>query len=128
MKLHRLIILLTTVLLYCLESWSTNLPSTGSTQNADTTITVTIAEVREINKKLIERKYLLKITEAQDSIINNQAEYIKEQEKIVKDTKSALASKESLHNTLNKKYNTMKYTAIALGITLTISLVLNIIK
>lgn len=128
MKLHRLIILLTTVLLYCLESWSTNLPSTGSTQNADTTITVTIAEVREINKKLIERKYLLKITEAQDSIINNQAEYIKEQEKIVKDTKSALASKESLHNTLNKKYNTMKYTAIALGIALTISLVLNIIK
>lgn len=105
-----------------------NLPSTGSTQNADTTITVTIAEVREINKKLIERKYLLKITEAQDSIINNQAEYIKEQEKIVKDTKSALASKESLHNTLNKKYNTMKYTAIALGIALTISLVLNIIK
>lgn len=128
MKLHRLIILLTTVLLYCLESWSTNLLPTGSSQDADTTITVTIAEVREINKKLIERKYLLKITEAQDSIINNQAEYIKEQEKIVKDTKSALASKESLHNTLNKKYNTVKYTAIALGIALTISLVLNIIK
>lgn len=128
MKLHRLIILLTTVLLYCLESWSTNLPSTGSSQDADTTITVTIAEVREINKKLVERKYLLKITEAQDSIINNQAEYIKEQEKIVNDTKSALVSKESLHNTLNKKYNTVKYTAIALGIALTISLVLNIIK
>lgn len=105
-----------------------NLPSTGSSQNADTTIAVNIAEVREINKKLIERKYLLKITEAQDSIINNQAEYIKEQEKIVNDTKSALANSEFLHNTINKKYNTMKYTAIALGIALTISLVLNIIK
>lgn len=105
-----------------------NLPSTGSSQNADTTIAVSIAEVREINKKLIERKYLLKITEAQDSIINNQAEYIKEQEKIVNDTKSALANKEFLHNNMNKKYNTMKYTAIALGIALTISLVLNIIK
>ena len=128
MKLRRLIILVTTVLLYCLESWSMNLPSTGSSQNADTTITITISEVREINKKLIERKYLLKITETQDSIINSQAEYIKEQEKIVNDTKSALANKESLHNTLNKKYSTVKYTAIALGIALTISLVLNIIK
>ena len=128
MKLHRLIILVTTVLLYCLESWSRNLPSTGSSQSTDTTITVSIAEVREINKKLIERKYLLKITEAQDSIINNQAEYIKEQEKIVNDTKSALANKEFLHNTINRKYNTMKYTAIALSIALTISLVLNIIK
>lgn len=128
MKLRRLIILVTTVLLYCLESWSMNLPSTGSSQNADTTITVTIAEVREINKKLIERKYLLKITEAQDSIINNQAEYINEQERVVEETKSALSKVDFLHNRLNKKFNIVKGTAIALSVAFTISLLFNILK
>lgn len=105
-----------------------NLPSTGSSQNADTTITVTIAEVREINKKLIERKYLLKITEAQDSIINNQAEYINEQERVVEETKSALSKVDFLHNRLNKKFNIVKGTAIALSVAFTISLLFNILK
>lgn len=105
-----------------------NLPSTGSSQNADTTITVTIAEVREINKKLIERKYLLKITEAQDSIINNQAEYINEQERVVEETKSALSKVDFLHNKLNKKFNIVKGTAIALSVAFTISLLFNILK
>lgn len=105
-----------------------NLPSTGSSQNADTTITVTIAEVREINKKLIERKYLLKITEAQDSVINNQAEYINEQERVVEETKSALSKVDFLHNRLNKKFNIVKGTAIALSIAFTISLLFNILK
>ena len=49
------------VLLSCLESWSMNDVLTGVDQQSDTTITITIAEVREINKKLIERKYLLNI-------------------------------------------------------------------
>lgn len=105
-----------------------NLSSTGSSQNADTTITVTIAEVREINKKLIERKYLLKITEAQDSIINNQAEYINEQERVVEETKSALSKVDFLHNRLNKKFNIVKGTAIALSVAFTISLLFNILK
>ncbi len=105
-----------------------NLPSTGSSQNADTTITVTIAEVREINKKLIERKYLLKITEAQDSVINNQAEYINEQERVVEETKSALSRVDFLHNRLNKKFNIVKGTAIALSVAFTISLLFNILK
>ena len=105
-----------------------NLPSTGNSQNADTTITVTIAEVREINKKLIERKYLLKITEAQDSVINNQAEYINEQERVVEETKSALSRVDFLHNRLNKKFNIVKGTAIALSVAFTISLLFNILK
>lgn len=105
-----------------------SLPSTGSSQNADTTITITIAEVREINKKLIERKYLLKITEAQDSIINNQAEYINEQERVVEETKSALSKVDFLHNRLNKKFNIVKGTAIALSVAFTISLLFNILK
>ena len=105
-----------------------NLPSTGSSQNADTTITVTIAEVREINKKLIERKYLLKITETQDSVINNQAEYINEQERVVEETKSALSKVDFLHNKLNKKFNIVKGTAIALSVAFTISLLFNILK
>ncbi len=105
-----------------------NLHSTGSSQNADTTITVTIAEVREINKKLIERKYLLKITEAQDSVINNQAEYINEQERVVEETKSALSRVDFLHNRLNKKFNIVKGTAIALSVAFTISLLFNILK
>ena len=105
-----------------------NLPFTGSSQNADTTITITIAEVREINKKLIERKYLLKITEAQDSVINNQAEYINEQERVVEETKSALSKVDFLHNRLNKKFNIVKGTAIALSVAFTISLLFNILK
>lgn len=105
-----------------------DIPFTGSEQQADTTITISISEVREINKKLIERKYLKEIVAHQDTIISTQAEYINEQKRIVEEAESALEREKFLHNMIYKKSNILKGTAIALSAALAISLLFNFIK
>ena len=58
-------------------------PSTGDLQLSDTTVTIGINYIRLANSKLIERKYLLKIVDEQDSIIAFKDNYIAEQKKII---------------------------------------------
>lgn len=60
-------------------------PSTGNLQLSDTTVTIGINYIRLANSKLIERKYLLKIVDEQDSIIGFKNNYIIEQKKIITD-------------------------------------------
>lgn len=85
-------------------------------------------EIRELDKKLVERKYLIKINETQDSIIQNQGEYIKEQEKLVKAAKDEIERVDYLHRTVNRKFNIMKYTSIGLCAALAVSLLFNLLK
>lgn len=60
-------------------------PSTGGVQWSDTTIVINIGYIRLANAKMIERNYLLRINNEQDSIISLKDEYIREQEKIIAD-------------------------------------------
>lgn len=57
--------------------------STGDLQLSDTTVTIGINYIRLANSKLIERKYLLKVVDEQDSIISFKDNYIIEQKKII---------------------------------------------
>ena len=57
--------------------------STGDLQLSDTTVTIGINYIRLANSKLIERKYLLKLVDEQDSIIDFKDNYIIEQKKII---------------------------------------------
>lgn len=60
-----------------------DVPSTGDLQLSDTTVTIGINYIRLANSKLIERKYLLKVVNEQDSIISFKDNYIIEQKKII---------------------------------------------
>ena len=60
-----------------------SVPSTGDLQLSDTTVTIDIKYIRLANSKLIERKYLLKVVDEQDSIISFKDNYIIEQKKII---------------------------------------------
>lgn len=101
---------------------------TGVEQQADTTITITIEEVRAINKKLIERKYLLNIVNEQDSIIKYQDNYIKEEQRIVRELQDNINNNERLHVELNKSVNKYKLISGCLGASLAISLLFMIFK
>lgn len=62
-----------------------SVPSTGDLQLSDTTIMIDINYIKLANSKLIERKYLLKVVDEQDSIIGFKDNYIIEQKKIITD-------------------------------------------
>ena len=51
------------------QSDTTNITSTGDTIKSDTIVNVPISAIRKANVLMIERNYLLDITEEQDSII-----------------------------------------------------------
>ena len=69
----------------CQAQTNDGVPSTGNLQLSDTTIMIDIKYIRLANAKLIERKYLLKVVDEQDSIISLKDNYINEQSKIITD-------------------------------------------
>ena len=78
-----MIVLLLSCLKNLLAQTNDSIPSTGDLQLSDTTVTIDINYIRFANAKLIERKYLLKVVDEQDSIINFKDNYIIEQKKII---------------------------------------------
>lgn len=78
-------------------------PSTGELQKVDTaTAIIPIYLLRQANIKMIERDYLLQINKEQDSIINLQDKYIKEQNIVIKDFQSKVVKYTDISNKLNK--------------------------
>lgn len=66
-------------------------------------VTVPLSAIREANKKLIEREYLIKINCVQDSIIKTQDDVIKSQYDNISE----------LNNSINKEINKRKQYRIA---------------
>ena len=60
--------LLNSFMSWC-QSDTTSIISTGEVVNSDTIVTIPINHIRKANVLMIERNYLLDITEEQDSII-----------------------------------------------------------
>lgn len=83
-----------------------NNTSTGDLIRADTTVvTVPIDLIRDANTKMIERLYLLKIVNQQDSIITAKDKYITIQKDLIVD-------KQNLINKEKKRANKYKTTSI----------------
>ena len=101
---------------------------TGSDQQSDSTITITIDEVRSINKKLIERKYLLEIVAEQDSVIKHQDNYIQEEKRIARELQDKLSSNSFLHKQMVNSLNRQKVLSACLGASLAISIILLLVK
>lgn len=109
------------LLLNCFISYAQvnrNVPSTGKIKLSDTTnIIIPINYIKQANAKMIERLYLLRITNEQDSIILMKDKYINEQQKIIVDFQQRV--KEA--NKINQQINTdlakqrSKFNAICWG-------------
>ena len=82
---------------------NSNTPSTGNLLKADTTVAVIPIElIRQANVKMVERLYLIKINNEQDSIIDMKDKYINEQQKVIVDFQKRIDDT----NKLNKKIQT----------------------
>lgn len=94
------------LLLNCFISYAQvnrNVPSTGEIKLSDTTnVIIPINYIKQANAKMIERLYLLRITNEQDSIILMKDKYINEQQKIIVDFQQRV--KEA--NKINQQVNT----------------------
>lgn len=80
-----------------------SIPSTGKYIKSDTAIaTVPIYLIKQANAKMIERIYLIKLSNQQDSIINMKDKYIKEQYSIITDFQKRVTDTNKLNESIKK--------------------------
>ena len=78
-------------------------PSTGKYIKSDTAVaTVPIYLIKQANAKMIERIYLIKLSNKQDSIINMKDKYIKEQYSIITDFQKRVTDTNKLNESIKK--------------------------
>lgn len=107
------------MLLSCSKSYASNLndsiPSTGKIVLSDTTITISIDYIRLANAKMIERNYLLNITNEQDSIIFMKDKYINEQTKIITDFQKRVSDANKINEAVRKDLEKQKRKTKIIG-------------
>lgn len=100
------------LLLSCLKSYAQHLNdsiySTGGVLKSDTTVTINIGYIRLANAKMIERSYLLRITDEQDSVIIMKDKYINEQQKVITDFQKRVDSANKLNEAVKKDLEKQK--------------------
>lgn len=80
-----------------------SISSTGKYIKSDTAIaTVPIYLIKQANAKMIERIYLIKLSNKQDSIINMKDKYIKEQYRIITDFQKRVTDINKLNESIKK--------------------------
>lgn len=100
------------LLLSCLKSYAQHLndsvSSTGGVLKSDTDITINIGYIRLANAKIIERNYLLRITDEQDSVIIMKDKYINEQQKVITDFQKRVDFVNKLNEAVKKDLEKQK--------------------
>lgn len=109
------------MLLNSFMSWcqidTTNITSTGDTIKSDTIVNIPISAIRKANILIIERNYLLDITEEQDSIISLHKLYISEQDSIINDFQQKIIKNNKINEDINKAYERERRKTIIFGTT-----------
>lgn len=86
-----------------------NVPSTGRILQSDTTdVKVPIYLIKQANVKMIERLYLIKINNQQDSIIDMKDKYIREQKDIIVDFQKRVNEVNRLNQKIKDDLNKQK--------------------
>ena len=88
---------------------------TGEQIIEDTCVTVPIRLIRSANNKMIERKYLLKVVDAQDSIIQLNNKYVLQQDTIINDLKNRILETNRINNDLEERYKKERTKKIIYG-------------
>lgn len=99
------------------QSNTTSITSTGDTIKSDTIVNVPISAIRKANILMIERNYLLDITEEQDSIICLHKLYIEEQDSIIEIFKDRIEQNNKINENINKAYEKERRKTIIFGTT-----------
>lgn len=92
-----------------------SVPFTGEQIIEDTCVTVPIRLIRSANNKMIERKYLLKVVDAQDSIIQLNNKYVLQQDTIINDLKNRILETNRINNDLEERYKKERTKKIIYG-------------
>ena len=92
-----------------------SVPFTGEQFIEDTCVSVPIRFIRSANDKMIERKYLLKVTEAQDSIIVLNKKYILQQDTIIDDLQNRILECNRINIDLQNSYKRERNKKIIYG-------------
>lgn len=108
--------LLNSFMSWC-QSNTTSIISTGENINSDTIINIPITYIRKANILMIERNYLLDITEQQDSIISLHKLYISEQDSIINDFQQRIIKNNKINEDINKAYEKERKKTIIFGTT-----------
>ena len=103
------------LLLSCSINLLANDTTTGEQIIEDSCTCVNIDIIRKANDKLIERKYLLKVNSAQDSIINLNNKYILQQDTIINDLKERIVKINNVNEDLQKQYERERKKKIIYG-------------
>ena len=99
------------------QSDTTDITSTGDVIKSDTIVNVPIIAIRKANILIIERNYLLDITEEQDSIICLHKLYIEEQDSIIELFKDRVEQNNKINENINKAYEKERRKTIIFGTT-----------
>ena len=108
--------LLNSFMSWC-QSNTTNIISTGKFINSDTIVNIYINHIRKANTLMIERNYLLDITEEQDSIICLYKLYTAEQDSIIEVFKDKVIESNKINEDINKAYERERRKTIIFGTT-----------
>ena len=108
--------LLNSFMSWC-QSDTTSIISTGDIVKSDTIVNVSISAIRKANILMIERNYLLDITEEQDSIICLHKLYIEEQDSIIELFKDRIEQNNKINENINKAYEKERRKTIIFGTT-----------
>ena len=108
--------LLNSFMSWC-QSDTISITSTGENINSDTIVNIPITYIRKANILMIERNYLLDITEEQDSIISLHKLYISEQDSVINDFKQKIIKNNKINEDINKAYEKERKKTIIFGTT-----------
>ena len=103
------------MLLSCFINLLANDTTTGEQIIEDSCTCVNIDIIRKANDKLIERKYLLKVNSAQDSIIILNNKYISQQDTVINDLKERIVKINNINEDLQKQYERERKKKIIYG-------------
>lgn len=89
-----------------------HIPLQGVCRKADTIVTLSLEQIKQINAKLIEREYYKNLNNLKDSLIIQKDKYIREQNLIVGECRKEVANITVLNEKLSKNIKTYKTVTV----------------
>lgn len=84
----------------------------GVCQKADTSITINLEQIKQINTKLIEREYYKDLNILKDSLLIQKDKFIQEQNIVIGECRKEVANTTVLNEKLSKNIKTYKTVTI----------------
>jgi hypothetical protein len=84
----------------------------GVCQKADTSVTLNLEQIKQLNAKLIEREYYKDLNDLKDSLIVQKDNYIQEQNLVIGECRKEVVNSTILNEKLSKNIKTYKTVTV----------------